>query len=132
MSDACKAAGKLPDIGSTETGSSIGDVANAGRIWVFMIPRQPESIDLTKVDKARLVKGKYLNMTVSVNDELDKYDNNISTWMAQSKEERESKVARNFLGNGRVLWTDGQIMVGGKPKEITSTGGDASTENLPF
>ena len=74
------------------------------------------SIDLTKVDKARLVKGKYLNMTVSVNDELDKYDNNISTWMAQSKEERESKVARNFLGNGRVLWTDG----------------DASTENLPF
>ena len=90
------------------------------------------SIDLTKVDKARLVKGKYLNMTDSENDELDKYDNNISTWRAQSKEERESKVARNFLGNGRVLWTDGQIMVGGKPKEITSTGGDASTENLPF
>jgi len=49
VSDACKAAGKLPDIGSTGTGSSIGDVANAGQIWVFMIPRQPESTDLAQV-----------------------------------------------------------------------------------
>ena len=94
------------------------------------------SLDLTKVDKSRLIKGKYLNLTLSVNDELDKYDNNVAAWESQSKEERESKVTRNFLGNGRVLWTDGRVEVGGKlgkqTKTTDSTPVPDKTENLPF
>ena len=103
------------------------------------------SLDLTKVDKSRLIKGKYLNLTLSVNDELDKYDNNVAAWESQSKEERESKVTRNFLGNGRVLWTDGKISLvrfiakdlasGGKLGKQTTTDSTPvpdKTENLPF
>lgn len=70
------------------------------------------SIDVTKIDKSKLIQGKkgtYLNLTVSVNNELDNYGNNASCYISQSKEERESKANRQYLGNGVVAWTDGTI-----------------------
>jgi hypothetical protein len=66
------------------------------------------SIDVTKLDKSKFVKGKkgtYANLTVSVNDEDDQFGNNASTWESQTKEERDAKVDRNFLGNGKVIWS---------------------------
>jgi hypothetical protein len=65
------------------------------------------SIDVTKIKKELLVagaKGTYLNLTVSLNDEEDKFGNTVSAWQSQSKEEREAKVDRNFLGNGKVIY----------------------------
>ena len=65
------------------------------------------SIDVTKIKKELLIsgaKGTYLNLTVSLNDEEDKFGNTVSAWQSQSKEEREAKVDRNFLGNGKVVY----------------------------
>ena len=62
------------------------------------------SIDLEKVDKTKLVKGKYLNLTVLVNDSKDQYDNDCSVIHQQTKEEREAKSPKKFLGNGRVVY----------------------------
>ena len=92
------------------------------------------SLDLTKVDKSKLNKGKYLALTVSVNDDLDQFDNNVSCWESQSKEERESKVTRNFLGNGRVVWTNGTIQTAPKlkPKDDTVKGDPKQEKELPF
>jgi hypothetical protein len=68
------------------------------------------SIDLTKIDKSQIIEGKnggkYVNVTLSVNDEDDKFGNNVSLWQSQSKEEREAKANRVFLGNGKKLWSD--------------------------
>jgi hypothetical protein len=68
------------------------------------------SIDLTKIDKTKIVEGKnggkYVNVTLSVNDTEDQYGNNVSLWQSQSKEEREAKANRVFLGNGKKLWSD--------------------------
>jgi hypothetical protein len=53
------------------------------------------SIDVTKLDKSKLVKGKkgtYANITVSVNDEDDQFGNNTSVWESQTKEERDDKL----------------------------------------
>ena len=66
------------------------------------------SINVSKIDKERLIegkKGKYLNITIAVNDEKDPYDNDVSVWEGQSEEERTAKLDRNFLGNGRVVWS---------------------------
>ena len=52
------------------------------------------SIDFTKISKDDLVKDKYLNLTVNVNDTKDKYDNDCSVIIAQSKEERAAKTQR--------------------------------------
>jgi hypothetical protein len=87
------------------------------------------SIDLTKIDKSQIIEGKnggkYVNVTLSVNDEDDKFGNNVSLWQSQSKEDREAKASRNFLGNGKKLWSDDS-----KPQSKASA--PAKDNDLPF
>jgi hypothetical protein len=88
------------------------------------------SIDVTKIKKELLVagaKGTYLNLTVSLNDEEDKFGNTVSAWQSQSKEEREAKVDRNFLGNGKVVYdSDGAK----KPAPVQQP--QEADDSLPF
>tara|TARA_R100000963_G_C4555664_1_gene46668 strand:- start:11 stop:325 length:315 start_codon:yes stop_codon:yes gene_type:complete len=68
------------------------------------------SINLTNVDKSKIItgkKGKYLPITVTLNDEVDQFGNNGPIIIAQSKEEREAKEAKTYLGNAQVVWTNG-------------------------
>jgi len=64
------------------------------------------SIDVTKIDKELLYKGKkgtYLDATVFINiDEKDQYDNNGMITQKVGKDEKG-----NILGNCKVFWTDG-------------------------
>ena len=92
------------------------------------------SIRVDKLPKEKFVKGKdgavYYNLTLSINDET-RYGNNVAVMDNQTKEEREAKVARNYLGNGKVVWTDGSIVVAereDKPQAVKETVGD----DLPF
>ena len=65
------------------------------------------SIDVTKINKSELItgeKGTYLNLTISLNDEADKFGNTVSAWQSQTKEQREAKANRTFLGNGKVIF----------------------------
>ena len=72
-------------------------------------------IDVTKIDKKKLFEGKngakYCSLTVSINDEPDQYDNDVSVWLEQEKEDRLAKVPRKFLGRGRVFWKSNQEIV---------------------
>lgn len=66
------------------------------------------SIDASKISKDKLIKGdkgNYLNITISVNDEADQYGNVLAVYESQSKEERESKTKKNYLGNGKLVWS---------------------------
>ena len=67
------------------------------------------SIDVTKVTKEALAKGKYLNLTISINDEINQYGQNVAAWEAQSMEDRKEKVERNYVGNGKVVFTEGLV-----------------------
>jgi hypothetical protein len=60
------------------------------------------SIDVSKIDKQKLFvgkKGTYLNVTIWVNDEVDKFGNVASVIEGQTQQERESKAPKNYLGN---------------------------------
>ena len=90
------------------------------------------SIDVTKIDKSKLKDGKYLNVSISVNNET-KYDNNVSMCYNQSKEERESGAKKTYFANGRVIWTDGVIKVAEKSIQNDLPSGNAVAEtDLPF
>ena len=70
------------------------------------------SIDVTKIDKARLYQGKkgtYLDLTTFIDTEqLDQYDNNGFISQSQTKEERDSGAEKTpILGNVKVFWKDG-------------------------
>lgn len=84
------------------------------------------SIDLSKVNKEKLYKGQYLNLTISLNDETSQYGKNVSAHEEQSKEEREAKEKKNYVGNGKIVWTDGKVTLAEKeaPKKEDT--------NLPF
>jgi hypothetical protein len=92
------------------------------------------SIDLTKVDKTKLVKGKYLNLTIAVNDNLDNYGNNVSLTIQQSKEEREIKASKTYLGNGKVVYTNGDVKVAEKQDKPLQNTSDKFKDipDLPF
>jgi hypothetical protein len=66
------------------------------------------SLNVAKIDKTKLIAGKtgqFLNITITINDEVDKFGNNASIFESQTKEEREAKTPKNYLGNGKVIWT---------------------------
>lgn len=66
------------------------------------------SLNVAKIDQNKLIQGKtgqFLNVTITINDEVDKYGNNASIFESQSKEGREAKTPKNYLGNGKVIWT---------------------------
>lgn len=86
------------------------------------------SIDLSKVDKSKLKDGKYLQVQISVNDNTDNYGNNVAITVNQTKEDREAKAKKTYLGNAKVVWTDNVIKVADKV-ETTS---NKQESDLPF
>lgn len=69
------------------------------------------SINLNDIPKHKIIdgkKGKYLPITITLNDEVDQFGNQGPVLVEQSKEERESKAAKVYLGNVKVVWTNGQ------------------------
>ncbi len=68
------------------------------------------SIDITKIPKDKIIygkKGKYLPITITINDEVDQFGNNGPVVVQQSQEERSAKAEKVYLGNVKVVWTNG-------------------------
>ena len=85
------------------------------------------SLDVTKIKKQKLKDGKYLNITVSINDNTNKYGQNVGVYETQSKEERERDEKKNYVGNGKVVWTDGNVELAQRDEQK-----EESTPDLPF
>ena len=77
------------------------------------------SINLTEIPKDKIIvgkKGQYLPITITINDDVDQFGNQGPVVVQQSKEEREAKTAKTYLGNVKVVWTNGDN-VGVAPRE---------------
>jgi hypothetical protein len=73
--------------------------------------------------------GSYKNLTVSISDTTNPYGQNISIYEEQTKEEREAKKPRTYVGNGKIFWTDGKV-VKAERKEAQSV--SQADDDLPF
>ena len=77
----------------------------------------------------------YLPITITINDEPDQFGNQGPVTMDQTKEEREAKSPKQYLGNVKVVWTNGTF-----PDKIPYEGNGAPQpkaqpkveEDLPF
>ena len=68
------------------------------------------NINLNEIPKDKIYKGKkgnYLGITITINDELDQFGNQGPVVVEQTKEEREAKSPKTYLGNVKVVWTNG-------------------------
>ncbi len=95
------------------------------------------SIDLSKIDKNKIKvteKGqKFYPLSIFVNDEKDAYDNDVSVAEGQTKEEREAKDKKNYLGNGRVVYMQWPSTKKKESEEASAPITDSnSTDDLPF
>ena len=91
------------------------------------------SLRVDKLPKEKFVQGKdgavYYNFTIGVNDESNQWGQNVSATDSQTKEEREAKKPKSYLGNGNVVWTDGNIKLADKKVEVTAK---EIESDLPF
>ena len=90
------------------------------------------SINLNKLPKEKLIKGKngtYYDFTISVNDETGQFGDNCSIFCSQTKEERDAKTDKIYVGNAKVIWTDGTITTAERQEEVET---EAETADLPF
>ena len=96
------------------------------------------SINLNDIHKEKIFvgkKGKYLPITITLNDELDQFGNQGPVVVEQTKEEREEKAPKVYLGNVKVVWTNGNN-VDVAPRDGNSTAPASNLkpqeEDLPF
>ena len=68
---------------------------------------------------------------MSVNDET-RYGNNASVTISQTQEEREAKKPKQYIGNGKVVWTDNKILLAEREDKIENVTQEAETSDLPF
>ena len=97
------------------------------------------SINLNEIPKDKIYvgkKGKYLPITITLNDEVDQFGNQGPVVVEQTKEERDAKVAKTYLGNVKVLWTNGQNVdrapMDSNQPTVPASAPAAAEEDLPF
>ncbi len=94
------------------------------------------SINLNEMPKDQIYvgkKGKYLPITITLNDEVDQFGNQGPVVVEQTKEERDAKSSKTYLGNVKVVWTNGNN-VEPAPREGTPVpqAAPANEPDLPF
>ena len=95
------------------------------------------SINLNNIPKDKIFvgkKGKYLPITITINDELDQFGNQGPVVVEQSKEERDAKSPKTYLGNVKVVWSNGNNVEpaprDGAPAQAAPAA--APADDLPF
>ena len=84
---------------------------------------------LLKTVKTKGLKG--VEVTASINDDADKFGQNVSAFVSQTKEENIQKKPRYYVANGSVVWTSGSINVAKKP-DATPMNFASQDDDLPF
>lgn len=72
--------------------------------------------------------GQYKNYTISISDEANEYGQNVSMYVSQTKEQREAKEKRQYVANGSVVWTDGNIVAAPRKESNTQAQNDLSDD----
>ena len=78
------------------------------------------NINLNDIPKDKIYKGKkgnYLGVTITINDEVDQFGNQGPIVVEQTKEEREAKQAKTYLGNVKLVWTNGEVKKFDNPQQ---------------
>jgi len=93
------------------------------------------SIGINK-EKIQFNDKGWANISVFVNDETNVYGQNVSAAMDQTKDQRDAKEPKQYIANGKVVWTDGKITVADKVEQQTGaseqSGAGRETPDLPF
>ena len=91
---------------------------------------------MLKALNAKLGKeGEGVKLTISLSDQTNNYGQNVSAYVAQTKEQRDAKKPLFYVGNGKTFWSKGETPVPQReePKQdpIQVTAGN-DDDSFPF
>jgi hypothetical protein len=93
------------------------------------------SIDLSLIDKSKITEKngkKYYNIQITLKDEADQYGQILSITENQSKEEREAKTNKKYLGNGKLVFDSNANNLASKPVAPVQSTVIDELDTLPF
>jgi hypothetical protein len=87
---------------------------------------------LLNVVKKKGDKG--VSIDISLSDETNQYGQNLTAYVTQTKEQRDEKKPRFYIGNGKCYWTDGKITVAKKNEvhQAVPVNNTNESDDLPF
>lgn len=84
--------------------------------------------DLPKEKMKRAENGKlYINLCVSQRREVDQYGNTHTVFVQQTKEEREARADKCYVGNGKAY-----TMAAPRPETIAEMPAAENIDDLPY
>ena len=95
------------------------------------------SINLSMIPKDKIIigkKGKYIPVVIAVNDEQDQFGNHGPITVDQTKEERDAKAQKTYLGNIQCVWTNGEPLPTREavPAPVKQEDKNEVKDDLPF
>ena len=79
-------------------------------------------------------EGEGVKLTISLSDQTNNFGQNVSAYVAQTKEQRDAKTPLFYVGNGKTFWSKGETPVPQREQQTpgpqTITAGD--DESFPF
>jgi len=83
-----------------------------------------------------------ISLTISIADEMNKFQQNVDLFVKQTKEQQEAKKPRFYVANGSVFWSNSSPLVITKQMREEAKNGtytkpvpqkvDSSDSDLPF
>lgn len=53
-------------------------------------------------------EGEGIKITISLSDQTNNFGQNVSAYVAQTKEQRDAKTPLFYAGNGKTFWSKGE------------------------
>lgn len=92
----------------------------------------------TLVSTLEKKQEKGVALTLSINDEVNDYNQNVSATISQSKEDREAKKDKFYVGNGKTFWSNNGEFIPPKqeqqnaPQQPQGNSNDSEIDDLPW
>lgn len=75
---------------------------------------------------------KYISLVVDKRREPDKFGNTHTVYISQTKEEREARKEKIYVGNGKEYLFNNQNQTASQPQQYQSTSSSDNDDDLPF
>ena len=79
-------------------------------------------------------EGEGVKLTISLSDQTNNYGQNVSAYVAQTKDQKDAKAPLFYVGNGKTFWSKGETPVPQReqPKQAPQTVTAANDNEPPF